>query len=162
VFGGTQKSYWFAFVATIASVAGAILGYGIGWGLYDTVGVHLIATLGLTDDFPTAACYLKEYDWQAILIAGATPVPFKLLTLSAGFINMNFITFIAAGLVARALIFMSVGVLFRVFGARIKNIIDRYLGMVATLFVTLVVGGFVVLGQFPNDETISTDFCVNT
>ena len=157
-----RKAIWFSFVATIASVAGAILGYGIGWGLYDTVGVHLIAALGLTDDFPTAACYLKEYDWQAILIAGATPVPFKLLTLSAGFINMNFITFIAAGLVARALIFMSVGVLFRVFGARIKNIIDRYLGMVATLFVTLVVGGFVVLGQFPNDETISTDFCVNT
>lgn len=157
-----RKAIWFSFVATIASVAGAILGYGIGWGLYDTVGVHLIAALGLTDDFPTAACYLKEYDWEAILIAGATPVPFKLLTLSAGFINMNFITFIAAGLVARALIFMSVGVLFRVFGARIKNIIDRYLGMVATLFVTLVVGGFVVLGQFPNDETISTDFCVNT
>ena len=157
-----RKAIWFAFVATIASVAGAILGYGIGWGLYDTVGVHLIAALGLTDDFPTAACYLKEYDWEAILIAGATPVPFKLLTLSAGFINMNFITFIAAGLVARALIFMSVGVLFRVFGARIKNIIDRYLGTVATLFVTLVVGGFVVLGQFPNDQTISTDFCVNT
>ena len=59
----------------------------------------------------TAACYLKEYDWEVILIAGATPVPFKLLTLSAGFINMNFITFIAAGLVARALIFASVGVL---------------------------------------------------
>ncbi|HAV80621.1 MAG TPA: cytochrome B, partial [Erythrobacter sp.] len=111
-----KKAVKFALVATLASVAGALLGYAIGWGLYDTVGVWLIGALGLTDAFPVAACHLREYDFEAILIAGATPVPFKLLTITAGFVGMNLVTFVLSSLFARALIFMTVGILFRVFG----------------------------------------------
>lgn len=142
-----KKAVRFAAVATLSSVAGALFGYAIGWGLYDTVGEPLIAALGLAESFPVAACHLREYDWQAILIAGATPVPFKLLTITAGFIEMNLITFALASLGARALIFMTVGILFRVFGAPIKRVIDQYLGTVTIAFVVLVVGGFIVLTQ---------------
>ena len=53
-----KKAVKFALVATLASVAGALLGYAIGWGLYDTVGVWLIGALGLTEAFPIAACHL--------------------------------------------------------------------------------------------------------
>lgn len=142
-----KKAIRFAVIATLSSVAGALLGYMIGWGLYDTVGEPLIAALGLSESFPVAACHLREYDWQAILIAGATPVPFKLLTITAGFIEMNLVTFVLASLGARALIFMTVGILFRVFGAPIKRVIDQYLGTVTIAFVVLVVGGFIVLTQ---------------
>ena len=128
-------------------MAGALLGYAIGWGLYDSVGVWLIGALGLTDAFPVAACHLREYDFEAILIAGATPVPFKLLTITAGFVGMNLVTFVLSSLFARALIFMTVGILFRVFGAPIKRMIDKYLGIVTTVFVLLVVGGVLVLTQ---------------
>ncbi|SMQ69268.1 membrane protein YqaA, SNARE-associated domain [Altererythrobacter xiamenensis] len=142
-----KKAIRFAVIATLSSVAGALLGYAIGWGLYDTVGEPLIGALGLAESFPVAACHLREYDWQAILIAGATPVPFKLLTITAGFIEMNLVTFVLASLGARALIFMTVGILFRVFGAPIKRVIDQYLGTVTIAFVVLVVGGFIVLTQ---------------
>lgn len=142
-----RKAIRFAVIATLSSVAGALLGYAIGWGLYDTVGEPLIGALGLAESFPVAACHLREYDWQAILIAGATPVPFKLLTITAGFIEMNLVTFVLASLGARALIFMTVGILFRVFGAPIKRVIDQYLGTVTIAFVVLVVGGFIVLTQ---------------
>ena len=148
-----KKAIRFAIVATLASVAGALLGYAIGWGLYDTVGKWLIDALGLTDAFPVAACHLREYDWEAILIAGATPVPFKLLTITAGFIGMNLVTFTLASLGARALIFVTVGVLFRVFGAPIKRVIDKYLGLVTTAFVVLVVGGVLVLTQLGGSES---------
>ena len=104
-----NKAVRFALVATLASVAGALLGYAIGWGLYDTLGVWLIGVLGLTEAFPVAACHLREYDFEAILIAGATPVPFKLLTITAGFVGMNLVTFVLSSLFARALIFMTVG-----------------------------------------------------
>ena len=142
-----KKAVKFALVATLASVAGALLGYAIGWGLYDTVGVWLINALGLTEAFPVAACHLREYDFEAILIAGATPVPFKLLTITAGFIGMNLVTFVLSSLFARALIFMTVGILFRVFGAPIKRVIDKYLGTVTTVFVVLVVGGVLAITQ---------------
>ena len=142
-----KKAVRFALVATLSSVAGALLGYAIGWGLYDTVGVWLISALGLTESFPVAACHLRKYDFEAILIAGATPVPFKLLTITAGFVGMNLVTFVLSSLFARALIFMTVGILFRAFGAPIKRVIDKYLGTVTTLFVVLVVGGVLVLTQ---------------
>ena len=97
-----NKAIRFSIIATLSSVAGALLGYAIGWGLYDTVGVWLIGTLGLTEAFPVAACHLREYDFEAILIAGATPVPFKLLTITAGFVGMNLVTFVLSSLFARA------------------------------------------------------------
>ena len=110
------KAIRFAAIATISSVAGGLLGYAIGWGLYDTVGTELIAALGMTESFPVAACYLREYGAEIIMIKGATPIPFKLLTITAGFIQMNLASFIIASVVSRSISFMIVGVLFRLFG----------------------------------------------
>ena len=134
-----------ATIATLASVAGGMLGYAIGWGLYDTVGGRLLAVLGLSESFPVAACYLREYGAEIIMIKGATPIPFKLLTVTAGFIGMNVVTFILASLVSRAISFMIVGVLFRIFGRSIKAFIDRYLGLATAAFAVLVVAGFLAL-----------------
>jgi len=154
-----KKAVRFAIIATLSSVAGALLGYAIGWGLFETVGRPLIALLGLTESFPVAACYLREYDVEAILIAGATPVPFKLLTISAGFVEMALVPFILASLAARALIFMSVGILFKIFGAPIKRLIDQYLGTAVTLFVLIVVAGFVVLTYLSGSDEEVRDKC---
>ena len=140
-----KKAIRFAAVATIASVMGGMLGYAIGWGLYDTIGRQLLDWLGMTESFPVAACYLREYGAEIIMIKGATPIPFKLLTITAGFIGMNVVTFILASLVSRSISFMIVGVLFRLFGAPIKAFIDKYLGLVTAGFVVLVVGGFLAL-----------------
>jgi membrane protein YqaA with SNARE-associated domain len=140
-----RKAIRFAIIATLASVAGGMLGYAIGWGLYDTVGTQLLAVLGLTESFPVAACYLREYGVEILIVKGATPIPFKLLTITAGFIHMALIPFILASIVSRSISFMIVGVLFRLFGAPIKRFIDKYLGLVTVGFVVLVVGGFLAL-----------------
>ncbi|MCX9145859.1 YqaA family protein [Erythrobacter sp. WG] len=155
-----KKAMRFGIIATLASVAGGLFGYLIGAALYDTVGRTILAAIGLTERFPVAACYLREYDWEAIIIAGATPVPFKLLTITAGFVGMNLVTFTLASLAGRGMIFFTVGVLFRVFGAPIKTFIDRYLGLVTAAFVALVIGGVLVLAQFGSGEDKS-DPCVN-
>ena len=140
-----KKALRFAAVATVASVLGGLLGYAIGWGLYDTVGTQLLSALGMTKSFPVAACYLREYGVEIIMIKGATPIPFKLLTITAGFIHMPLLPFVGASIVSRAISFMIVGVLFRLFGAPIKAFIDKYLGLVTIGFVVLVVGGFFAL-----------------
>lgn len=154
-----KKAIRFAAVATAFSVLGGLFGYFIGWALHDTIGVWLIGALGLTDSFPRAACMLREYDWEAIVIAGATPIPFKLLTITAGFIGMSLVTFTLAAIAGRALIFMVVGVLFQLFGAPIKRFIDKYLGLVTTAFVVLLVGGVLVLTMAGDGGKETRDKC---
>ena len=154
-----KKAIRFAAVATIASVAGGLLGYAIGYALYDTVGTQLLAALGMTESFPVAACYLREYGAEIIMIKGATPIPFKLLTITAGFIAMPVVPFILASIVSRAISFMIVGVLFRLFGAPIKRFIDKYLGLVTIGFVVLVVGGFIAITMLSGGNDQASDKC---
>jgi len=154
-----KKAIRFAVIATLASVTGGLLGYAIGWGLYDTVGTELLALLGMTESFPVAACYLREYGAEIIMIKGATPIPFKLLTITAGFIGMNLVSFVLASLVSRSISFMIVGVLFRLFGAPIKRFVDKYLGMVTAAFVVLVIGGFLALTLIEGGGEETRDKC---
>lgn len=137
-----KKALRFAVIATLASVAGGLLGYGIGHFVYESFGAQLLHWLGLEQSFPKAACYLREMGFWIFVVKGATPIPFKLLTITAGFIAMPLGTFLLASLVSRAISFMIVGVLFRLFGAPIKAFIDKYLALVTTGFVVAVIAGF--------------------
>ena len=154
-----KRAIRFAVIATLASVAGGMLGYAIGWGLYDTVGKQLLAALGMTESFPVAACYLREYGAEIIMIKGATPIPFKLLTITAGFIHMPLVPFILASIVSRSISFLFVGVLFRLFGAPIKRFIDKYLGLVTAGFVVLLVGGFLAVTLLEGGGGETRDKC---
>ncbi|MGX7951432.1 YqaA family protein [Tsuneonella sp. HG249] len=154
-----RKAIRFAAVATFASVLGGLLGYAIGWGLYDTVGTQLLAWLGLTESFPAAVCYLNEYGFWLFVAKGATPIPFKLLTITAGFMGMSLALFVLGSIVSRAISFMIVGVLFRFFGAPIKRFIDKYLGMVTAGFVVLVIGGFIAVTMLGGGDDKAADKC---
>lgn len=154
-----KRAVRFAAICTLGSVLGGLFGYAIGYFLYESIGLWLLSALGLTEKFPVAVCFLNQYDAEAIIIAGATPIPFKLMTLTAGFTGMDLATFIGASIVGRGMIFMAVGVLFRLFGAPIKAFIEKYLGMVTTAFVALVIGGFLVLGLLSGDGDKTADAC---
>jgi membrane protein YqaA with SNARE-associated domain len=154
-----KKALRFGIIATLSSVAGGLFGYLIGAMLYDSIGRWLLGAIGLAEKFPVAACYLKQFDWEAIIIAGATPVPFKLLTITAGFVGMNLVTFVLASIVGRGMIFFTIGALFRIFGAPIKSFIDRYLGLVTIAFVALVIGGIVVITQLGGGSGKADDPC---
>jgi membrane protein YqaA with SNARE-associated domain len=154
-----KKAIRFAMIATFASVLGGLLGYAIGWGLYDTVGKELLAWLGLTESFPAAVCYLNEYGFWLFVAKGATPIPFKLLTITAGFMGMHIGLFLLGSVVSRAISFMIVGVLFRLFGAPIKRFIDKYLGLVTAGFVVLVIGGFLAVTLIEGGGENEADTC---
>jgi len=157
-----KKAVRFAMVATLSSVAGGMLGFLIGWGLYDTFGAQLLALLGLTESFPQAVCYLNEYGFWLFVAKGATPIPFKLLTITAGFMGMNLGWFLLGSIVSRSISFMIVGVLFRLFGAPIKRFIDKYLGFVTAGFIVLVVGGFLAVSLIGDGGDQAQGQCVTT
>ena len=156
-----EKALRYGLICTLASVLGGLFGYAIGYFAYETIGTSLLKALGLWDSFPAAACYLREYGAEIILIKGATPIPFKLLTLTAGFIHMNLFTFIWASIASRAFQFMLVGFLFWKFGAPIKAFIEKYLGILSAAFIVAVVGGFIAFSMLSGSGAQSSEKCAN-
>ncbi|MCC7393851.1 MAG: DedA family protein [Sphingomonadaceae bacterium] len=154
-----EKALRYGIITTFASVLGGLCGYALGYFAYDTIGEPLLRTLGLWDSFPAAACYLREYGAEIILIKGATPIPFKLLTLTAGFIHMNLVSFILASIASRAFQFMLVGFLFWKFGAPIKAFIEKYLALLSAAFAIAVVGGFIAFAYFSGGAANASDAC---
>ncbi len=156
-----KKALRFGIICTVASVLGALLGYAIGFFAYETIGVSLLKTLRLWDSFPAAACYLREFGAQIILVKGATPIPYKLITLTAGFIHMDLFTFIWASIVSRGAQFILVGFLFWKFGAPIKVFIEKYLTLLSIAFVILVVGGFIAFAKLSGHGASSGGKCAD-
>lgn len=155
-----DKALRYGIICTIASVLGGLFGYAIGYLLYDTVGQAMLNALGLAKDFPKAACYLREYGAEIILIKGATPIPFKLITITAGFIGLSLFTFIWASTVSRAAQFLLVGFLFWKYGRPIKAFIEKYLTLMSAAFLALVIGGFFLASMLGNGHG-GSDQCSN-
>ncbi len=154
-----ERALRFGIICTIASVLGGLFGYAIGYFLYESVGQALLSALGMTESFPKAACYLREYGAGLILAKGMTPIPFKLITITAGFIHLSLFDFLWASLVSRSVQFMAVGILFWKFGAPIKRFIEKYLALASAAFLVALVGGFVAFGYFSGHG--KSDTCSN-
>ncbi len=154
-----ERALRFGFICTLASVLGGLLGYGIGHFLYEALGQQILSALGLSAKFPVAACYLRNYGAEIILIKGATPIPFKLITITAGFIGLSLFTFLWASVLSRAFQFMLVGFLFWKFGRPIKAFIEKYLALLSGLFLVLLVGGFLAASMLTGHGAAKDDKC---
>ena len=154
-----KKAVRFALITTFMSILGGIFGYVIGHFLYDTVGSQLLSLLGMTQSFPKAACYLREYGTEIIVFKAATPIPFLLLSVTAGFISFPLLNFVAASTVSRGVIFLTIGVLFRLFGPPIKSFIDKYLGWLVAAFVVVVVSGYVAFSVLSGGTKAVSEKC---
>ena len=140
-----RRAFLIAAVATVASVLGALLGYYIGAALFDTVGRPVLDFYGKGAEFDSFAVTYNDWGAWAVLIAGITPFPFKVITIASGVTGLSLPVFVVAAILARALRFFIVAALLWRFGAPIQDFIERRLGLVFTVFVVLLVGGFALL-----------------
>jgi len=145
VLSDRQKAWWYATVATIASVLGGILGYAIGYYLYDAVGLPILKFYGREHALDSFMTFVKEYGVPAVIIKGMTPIPYKVVTIAAGVGKMNLLAFIGASIVARAMRFYLVAGLLYFFGEPIRAFIEKRLGVVMATFLVLLIGGFVAV-----------------
>lgn len=142
IIAAPRRAFLIATVALVASVAGGALGYYIGWGLFETVGRPVLEFYGKDAYFDEFTAKYNEYGAWAVLIAGVTPFPYKVITILSGATQLNFGVFMLASVVARGLRFFIVAALLWKFGAPIRDFIERRLGLVFILFVLLLLGGF--------------------
>ncbi|WP_411891885.1 YqaA family protein [Yoonia sp. SDW83-1] len=141
-----SRAFLIAGVATVASVAGGMLGYYIGYGLFEAVGQPILDFYGKGEKFDEFATSYNEYGAWAVLFAGVTPFPFKVITIASGVTQLSLPVFIISSIIARALRFFIVAALLWKFGAPIRDFIERRLGLVFIIFCILLLGGFALVG----------------
>jgi len=148
------KSFRYALVCTLGSVTGGMIGYFIGYELwYSSSGdFSNFANLffnyipGFTEElfFKVSKMY-EDNAFLAVFTAGFTPIPYKVFTITGGVCKINFLTFILASSVSRALRFFLVSAIIYKFGAPIKSWIEKYFNLVAIAFTVLLIAGFAVV-----------------
>ena len=145
--GKPRRAYWFAAVCTLASVAGGLAGYALGLGAWSFIGDWFFAHVpGVTPDaFARVENLYESWDFWAVFLAGLTPIPYKVFTLSAGVFAINLPVFIIASAVSRGLRFFVEAALIHRFGAPITAFIDRWFNLLSLLFGALLIGGFLLV-----------------
>jgi membrane protein YqaA with SNARE-associated domain len=140
-----SKAWWYATIATVTSVAGGILGYAIGYFFFEAIGKPILNFYGKEHALDSFIQFVHEYGVEAVIIKGMTPIPFKVVTIAAGVAKMDLLAFIGASIIARAMRFYLVAALLYFFGQPIRAFIERRLTLVTTVFVVVLVSGFVAV-----------------
>ena len=139
------RAFHFALVATIGSLIGGIAGYGIGMFGYDSIGRPIVEFYHGQEIMQAIKERYDEYGFWAVLIAAVTPVPYKIITISSGVFSFDFFQFMIASIIGRSVRFFAVAGLIWKFGKPIKGFIDKYFNLLATLFIILLIGGFIII-----------------
>ena len=137
-----KRAWLFASIAVTASVLGGLLGYAIGALAFETIGQPILASLGKAGSMAEFSTRFNDMGFWAVLTAGVTPFPYKVITIMSGWTGMPLITFITTSILARAIQFFVVATLLYAFGPPIRDFIERRLGLMFTLFVVVLIAGF--------------------
>jgi membrane protein YqaA with SNARE-associated domain len=141
-----KRALRFALICTVGSVIGGVGGWAIGYFLYETVGQAIFEFYGVTHEVEEVLAKYGENGFAAIVVAGFTPIPYKVFTILAGSnATVALPVLIGASCVGRGARFFLEGGLIRVVGPAVMPWVDRYFDMLVVVFTVLLIGGFVVV-----------------
>jgi len=140
-----KNSFKYAIISTIASTLGGIAGYLIGLYLMEFIGFPILKLYNLMDKFELVKKMYMEKDVLVVFTAAFTPIPYKLITITAGAVQLNIVNFIAASFVGRAARFFLVATAIYFFGERVKGFLEKYLNLLTILFFVLLILGFIAV-----------------
>lgn len=139
------KAWRLATITLIFSVLGGIAGYVIGAALFETIGQPIVEFYGYESQFANFQGYYDEWGILIVLVAGFTPIPFKVVTIASGVVAMNPLLFVLSSIPARGARFYLVAGLLWKFGEPIRAFIEERLGLVTSAMMVLGIAGFVVI-----------------
>lgn len=154
ILGSQKNAFRFAFTCTLASVVGALFGYGLGhflwwkgYNQFSPIAEFFFANIpGFSHKiFYDVKKLYDEWNFWIIFTAGFTPIPYKVFTISGGAFDINIFWFVVASIVGRAGRFYLVAALIWKYGKQIKSFIDKYFNWLAIAFTILLIGGFVII-----------------
>lgn len=140
-----DRAWRFALICTVSSVLGGALGYFIGYALFEVLAQPIIRLYHYEAAFERFKDTYAEWGLWVILVKGATPIPYKIVTIASGAASFHFGVFMAASIATRGARFFLVAGLLRLYGEPVREFIERRLTLVTTLGVAGIVGGFALL-----------------
>ena len=145
ILAAPHRAWLIATVALVSSVLGGLLGYAIGAFAFESIGQPILESLGKAESMEAFNTRFNDFGFWAVLTAGVTPFPYKVITIMSGWTGMPLLTFVLTSILARGLRFYLVALLLWKYGEPIRDFIEKRLGMMFTLFVVLLLGGVYVL-----------------
>ncbi len=145
VMADRSRAWKLAAISTITSVLGGVFGYLIGWLLYEQVGEAIVQIYRLEGRFLSMQDWFHEYGVWLVLLAGVTPIPYKLFTITSGVLGLAFLPFVIASLIGRAVQFYLVAALVWWGGAKIESVLEKWIEWIGWGILGLVVVGFIIV-----------------
>jgi len=145
VLAARERAFLLAGVCTAASVVGGYFGYAIGYFLFEALGRPVFEVYGLMEVYHAMQRDFDQYGAWIIVAKGMTPIPYKLLTIASGVTHFDLMEFTVASVISRSMRFFLVAALLWKFGEPIRAFVEKRLTLLTTLFLILLVGGFVVV-----------------
>ena len=145
ILANIEKAWFYAFVATITSVIGGIVGYAVGFLAYSEIAEPLLISLGKQSAMILFSNSINENGFLIVLTAGISPIPFKVVSIMSGFTQMPILVFLLSAILGRATRFFVVATLLKYYGEPIKSFIETYLGWLFLLFMALIFIGAIGL-----------------
>ncbi len=143
--GNPGKSFRYATISLAGSFLGGLAGYYIGWGLFELAGKPIIDFYGLWEDYARMKTMFSEYGFMAVFIAGLSPIPYKVFSISSGAFHFPIIWFSIATILSRGARFFLVGAILFKYGQEAQEFIDKHFNKLVWILTGLLAGGFVVL-----------------
>ena len=145
ILANIKRAWLYAFVTTITSVIGGLVGYAIGYLAYEQIAEPLLLSLGKQAAMSLFSSSINENGFLIVLTAGISPIPFKVVSVMSGFTQMPVFVFLLSALLGRATRFFVVATLLKYYGETITSFIETYLGWLFLFFIALIVLGTVGL-----------------
>jgi membrane protein YqaA with SNARE-associated domain len=139
------RAFRYAFVCSLGSIFGGMLGYVIGWQFYELIGRPIVVFYNGEAMFDKIKAMYDQYGFWAVFIAGFTPIPYKIFTIASGVFKYQFFGFFIASALSRSARFFLVSGFIWYFGPKIKSFIDKYFELLVVAFTLALLGGFFVV-----------------
>lgn len=136
-----KKLWWYTNICAVASLLGGVLGYAIGYFLFESVGRLVIELYDAQDSFLRFQEMFALYGPWFLILKGVTPIPYKLLTIAAGFAKLDVTIFMLCSVVARFSRFYMIAILLHFYGPQVQEIIEKRLMLVTSVMLVIVIGG---------------------
>lgn len=146
--GRPDRALFFASLCTLGSLLGGLAGYGIGFAIFETLGRPILQLYGAVEQYEKVVQLYQTHSLWIIFTAAFTPIPYKVITITAGACAIPIVPFLAISAIGRGLRFFLVAFALRLLGEPAKHWIDRYFNRLTLAFTILLIGGFVVLKFF--------------
>lgn len=145
VLAARDQAWKIATLCTVASVLGGLAGYGIGYGLFETVGLPVLEFYHAVEKFEAVKELYNEHGVLIVFSAGFSPIPYKLFTIASGVAQMDVTSFAITSFIGRGARFFLIAALLWKYGEPIRIFIEKHLGKLSLAFVVLLLGGFALI-----------------